>query len=199
MVSWFRDTVIIFFCLSVFVSSMSTGVNKDVIGFPEYEENPLLVNKQNRMPVYLPAKCPENELYYPGDQTDDWICDCRPGFLFHPDTDKCWLAYQQGPCPEEQYLTLPKDSMIPVCVPNPCKTYSMVPWKGQCEKLGSSVCGDTFPAKVLWVNATTSTIDCVKIHINNRFSIDLEIEVTTTCPLGCRRHLHNECTPEIVV
>ncbi|CAH2208066.1 jg16078, partial [Pararge aegeria aegeria] len=120
-------------------------------------------------------------------------------FLFHPDTDKCWLAYERGACPEEQYLVLPKDSMIPICVPNPCRTDSMVLWNGQCQKLGSSVCGNTFPAKVLWVNATTSTVDCVIVYLNNRFSIDVEFETNITCPLGCRRNVQNKCTPDRVL
>lgn len=40
---------------------------------------------QDRQPVYMPATCPIGELLYPGDQKDDWICDCRPGnksFIF---------------------------------------------------------------------------------------------------------------------
>ncbi|XP_034834246.2 uncharacterized protein [Maniola hyperantus] len=190
MISWFRSIIIL--SLSLLVTARDTRVNKHVIGFPEYEENPLLANKQNRVPVYLPSTCPDNELYYPGDQTDDWICDCRPGYLFHPDSDKCWLAYQRGPCPAEQYLVLPTDSMIPVCVPNPCKTDSMVEWNGQCHLLGSNVCGNKFPAEVLWINATTISVDCVKVYVNNRFSLDADFESTTTCPPGCRRSVHNQ-------
>lgn len=129
------------------------------------------------------------------------LCNCYscflfiPGFLFHPDTDKCWLAYQRGPCPEGQYLILPEDSMIPVCVPNPCKTDSTVLWKESCQILGASVCGNTYPAKVLWVNATTITIDCVTVYLNNRFSVELDYETSTACPRGGWRSIENKCTP----
>lgn len=44
---YFR-TVLIVCIISLLVSSsaIAAGVNKDVIGFPEYEENPQLLNKQ---------------------------------------------------------------------------------------------------------------------------------------------------------
>ncbi|CAH2045648.1 unnamed protein product, partial [Iphiclides podalirius] len=126
-------------------------MDKGAIGFPENDENPKSANKQNRVPVFLPAKCPENELYYPGDQDSDWICDCRPGYLYHPGTDACWLAYKRGPCPAGQYLVLPKTSVIPICDNNPCIADNLVMWQGKCEVLGViAPCGNKYPPKALW-------------------------------------------------
>ncbi|KAI8425215.1 hypothetical protein MSG28_007029 [Choristoneura fumiferana] len=102
----------------------SQKVTQDVIGFPEMEEN-----NKTRQPVFLPSMCPENELYYPGDQKDDWICDCRPAHIYQPATDKCWPAYRKGPCEEEHYLVLPPNSFIPVCEKNPCRLDSFVVFK----------------------------------------------------------------------
>lgn len=31
-----------------------------------------------KKPVYIPGKCKQNELLYPG-HNNDWICDCNPG------------------------------------------------------------------------------------------------------------------------
>ncbi|CAG4931827.1 unnamed protein product [Parnassius apollo] len=172
-------------------------MDKGAIGFPEIEENPKFENKQNRQPVFLPSMCPTNELYYPGDQQYDWICDCRPGYLYHPATDACWLAYQRGPCPKGQYLVLPKTSVIPVCEINPCIGDNLVMWHEKCETLGSfTPCGKTYPASALWVNATTITIDCVKIYmeIEPRFSQD-NIGEQVLCPPGCKRSIKSQCVP----
>lgn len=34
---------------------------------------------KDKGPVYLPSRCKIGELFYPGDQSDDWVCDCTPG------------------------------------------------------------------------------------------------------------------------
>ncbi|CAK1552268.1 unnamed protein product [Leptosia nina] len=168
-------------------------ITKDTIGFPESEENLNLVNKKERYPVYLPSMCGENELYYPGDQEDDWICDCRPGYLYYPEKDSCWPAFRRGPCNDKEHLRLPHNSIIPVCVKNPCND-GFVVWKGTCQRLGSTApCKIEFPPAVLWVNATTMSLGCVPLNFHIRSEIAYE---NAKCPLGCKRHVQGLCVPE---
>ncbi|XP_068619243.1 uncharacterized protein [Battus philenor] len=195
-----RYNIILLLCFVIFINvtkgQKMISMMNDAIGFPESDENTINANK-NRQPIYIPSVCPVNELYYPGNQKYDWICDCRPGYLYHPATDTCWLAYQRGPCPEGQYLVLPKSSVIPVCENNPCAKDNLVEWKGKCEALGSSApCGVTYPASALWVNATTVTVECVKVYIESRFStFDTEV-LSTLCLPGCKRRINNKCMPD---
>ncbi|XP_045502864.1 uncharacterized protein LOC123699866 [Colias croceus] len=180
--------------VSLFVSVKSAKIIKDAIGFPEVEENIILVNKQDRLPVFLPSTCRENELYYPGDQKDDWICDCRPGYLYHPDSDACWPSFRRGPCKEDEHLILlALTSVIPVCNKNPCED-GLVLWNGKCEALGAmEPCRNVFPLSTLWINATTVTVDCVPINIDNRFVSD----IGDTCLPGCKRSIKKKCMPLI--
>ncbi|XP_014371870.2 uncharacterized protein LOC106721446 [Papilio machaon] len=191
--------VIVLVC---FIMCINVGLGeqmpKGAIGFPEVEENPKVSNKQDRQPIYLPSVCPENELYYPGDHKTDWICDCRPGYLYHPATDRCWLAYQRGPCSEGQYLVLPKSSVLPICEINPCISDDTVMYNGNCTTLGDMrPCGLSYPAKVVWINATTIKVDCVKVYVDNRFSSNIEEEVFALCPPGCKRSVNLQCTPDV--
>ncbi|CAH2094529.1 unnamed protein product [Euphydryas editha] len=140
--------------------------------------------------------CPANELFYPGDQKDDWICDCRPGYLYHPPSDACWAAYQRGPCATNEYLTLPKNTVIPVCTKNPCSADTLVPFRGQCLQLGSTApCGvNKFPTEILWVNATTLNIECTQVNIDQQSvsNIHYKPEDIHCCP-GCKRYIENKC------
>ncbi|GBP61168.1 hypothetical protein EVAR_28376_1 [Eumeta japonica] len=141
--------------------------------------------------------CPANELYYPGDQKDDWICDCRPAYLYHPASDSCWPAWTRGPCAEKQYLVLPSNTVIPVCEQNPCDD-GKVPWNTKCETLGSSQpCVHLFPptVAVLGVNATTLAIECVALTFSSRLT---ESNNISGCSPGCRRNVKGECTFPIV-
>lgn len=38
---------------------------------------------QNKKPVLTPIRCGANELLYPGDDIDDWMCDCKPGIFMN--------------------------------------------------------------------------------------------------------------------
>ncbi|KAJ2953268.1 hypothetical protein O0L34_g848 [Tuta absoluta] len=169
----------------------------NAIGFPEVEENPNLANRENRKPVYLPATCPENELYYPGDQKDDWICDCRPAYIYHPPSDKCWSAFKKGPCTDGNYLVLPSESVIPVCVKNPCVVDDFVQWNGKCERLGSiKPCEHLFPiAAALGVNATTLVVGCVRLNLEARFGEPRPTPPPSLpeCPSGSRRSVNGKC------
>ncbi|XP_041969144.1 uncharacterized protein LOC121725993 [Aricia agestis] len=185
--------LVLMLCLSVTVDSKPRNT-KDSIAFPEIEENINLVNKNDRRPVFLPSMCPENELFYPGDQKDDWICDCRPGYIFHPKTDACWPAYQRGPCDHGSYLILVPNSVIPECVRNPCVSDQMVIFNGKCEKLGATApCGVTFPIKAVFVNATTLDIECTNVNTESPFNQKIVEEPLKSCPPGCKRVIQNKC------
>ncbi|CAG9789197.1 unnamed protein product [Diatraea saccharalis] len=174
------------------------NVSKNSIGFPEIEENNNLKNKDNRQPVFMPATCPPNELYYPGDQKDDWICDCRPAFLYHPQSDSCWSAFQRGPCAVNEYLILPKDSVIPICVKNPCGADTYVIFNGKCEMLGSiSACAHLYPiVAAVGVNATTLEIDCVKLNLESRFGEGQPVPTVDrlgNCQPGSKSSVNRKC------
>ncbi|XP_032521626.2 uncharacterized protein LOC116773308 [Danaus plexippus] len=180
---------IFFLVFGVLSCSKNVQKSNDAIGFPEIEENPLMANKQNRQPVYIPSICPENELLYPGDQADDWIFDCRPGHLYHPTTDKCWPAYREGPCGSGQYIVLPDNSSVPVCVRNPCLVEGFVVWNGKCEVLGNS-CGEKFPISLLSIDAVTLKVACVRLdEVESRFSLNVQ----STCLAGSKRNIKSKC------
>ncbi|CAB3246129.1 unnamed protein product [Arctia plantaginis] len=193
MCSW--TSVIVLF---LFTSATIAGKRKsepESIGFPESEEDPALANKDDRQPVYIPATCPIGELFYPGDQKDDWICDCRPAYLYHPKTDQCWPAYRMGPCSNGYYLVLGPDSAIPYCEKNPCIIDSMVMYSGKCELLNTiSPCNSVWPDfEVLTVNSTTLTITCEKLIFETRFK---EKEtIFPKCPTGGKRSINGKCRP----
>ncbi|KAJ0173730.1 hypothetical protein K1T71_010879 [Dendrolimus kikuchii] len=189
-------------CFILCVSGAKNAA-KDAIGFPEVEENTAAQNKENRLPVYLPAACPMNELYYPGDQKDDWICDCRPAYLYHPDSDMCWPAYRQGPCQGGFHLILPQNSAIPVCVKNDCTIDSYVMWNGKCEKMNTlSPCISDFTRyapMILGVNATTLTIDCIPLEVKSRFSVDPVTSRSNVCANGSKRNVGGQRAADAVL
>lgn len=177
--------------LFAFTVNVLTAKNmKDAIGFPEVEENHNLKNRENRQPVYVPSICTENELYYPGDQKDDWICDCRPAYIYHPKSDSCWPAWRQGPCNASEYLTLKNDTVIPSCEPNPCKKDGAVIFDRLCWNLGATApCVHMYPIPAaLGVNATNLAIECVHLKLDNRFGDNnFNVELMGHCVPGSKR------------
>ncbi|KAH9630813.1 hypothetical protein HF086_001041 [Spodoptera exigua] len=159
---------------------------QDAIGFPEVEEDQNSVNKDNRQPVYIPSMCPDSELYYPGDQKDDWICDCRP-------------AYRKGPCQDGEYLVLKPESAIPVCEKNPCAVDTYVPYNGRCEQLATiAPCRHMWPIPAaLSVNATNLAVTCERLNLESRFGEDASPMVLVPCPPGCKRSINGKCTPVV--
>lgn len=138
--------------------------------------------------------CKDGELYYPGDQGDDWVCDCKPGtekillirracniffrilvvdmlimiyfnpcagYVFYPPRSQCFAAYKKGPCGPRHYLVLPKSSVIPECVPNPCIHDNHVNFRGNCYELNKAgPCPVPELMNVIGVNETTLEIIC---------------------------------------
>ncbi|XP_075982856.1 uncharacterized protein LOC142981069 [Anticarsia gemmatalis] len=184
-------------CLVIGVT-IAKNNTRESIGFPEAEEDANLSNKDNRQPVYIPAMCPVNELFYPGDQKDDWICDCRPAYLYHPRSDACWPAYRKGPCDEGQYLVLQKDSAIPVCEKNPCTADNFVQYQGRCEKLATiEPCRHLWPIPAaLAVNSTSLIVNCERLNFESRFGDPVKPSLNSVqCPPGCKRSINGKCTP----
>ncbi|KOB76716.1 Uncharacterized protein OBRU01_05670 [Operophtera brumata] len=120
----------------------------------------------NRVPVFLPAMCPTNELYYPGDQKDDWICDCRP------DIPIC----EKNPCATDGTVSWN----------GKCETLGST---GPCNFTYSG------PA-VLEVNATSLVVSCVRLRVPGRTSVPSSPSVPDVqCPPGCKRSISGKCVP----
>ncbi|XP_034940001.1 uncharacterized protein [Chelonus insularis] len=143
-----------------------------------------------RIPVYIPEKCPENMLLYPGGGNKSaWICDCRPRFLYFPLSNECHEAYRQGPCQPEEYVVLPVGEVLPKCEPNPCKIDGQVRFNDVCYNLRTKG-GPCAPDGVLGVNETTFQIQCIPTDVAPFIIINAP---TTPCPPGSRRTALGMC------
>ncbi|KAF2897802.1 hypothetical protein ILUMI_08389 [Ignelater luminosus] len=182
----------------MFTTALLALVCAQDIGFPGLrDEDP--PGKQpprlsdNRIPIHIPGRCPENQILYPGDQKHDWVCDCGPGFIYLPSADGCFAAYRKGPCPDNQILILPKGKVVPECVSNPCRTDGFVRYEDQCYELDKSG-GPCKPASegggIFGVNGTTFALECLK----DTQPLNL-INFPSNCPPGSRRSASN-CRPE---
>ncbi|XP_074029306.1 uncharacterized protein isoform X2 [Leptinotarsa decemlineata] len=135
------------------------------IEFPELPSQRLdSENTEERVPLFAPNRCPENQLLYPGDQQHDWICDCGPGFIYYPPKDFCYAAYRQGPCEKNHHLIIERAEVIPKCVKNPCED-GYARYKGKCYEMGKPN-GPCRPIQegggIFDVNATTLLVECLK-------------------------------------
>ncbi|KAH8311246.1 hypothetical protein KR044_005208, partial [Drosophila immigrans] len=157
-------------------------------------------NLEGRKPLYSPARCSRYQLLYPGDQENDWICDCAPAAVYHPDTDACYPAYRQGPCKTGEILVLYKEKVIPECVVNRCQQDGHFMINDKCYQFGNSnMSSNPCPKKeytfVLGVNPKTLMVDCVQLstQLETRLGIGEEeappnyfIEVAEKCLPGSR-------------
>ncbi|EDV94751.1 uncharacterized protein LOC6567586 [Drosophila grimshawi] len=176
------------------------------------EEVDLDKGKQNlngRKPVYLPARCPRYQLLYPGDQLNDWICDCSPAALYYPETDACYPAYKRGPCKEGEMLVLYKEKVVPECVSNPCQTDGLFRIRDKCFEFGNSnhssnPCPNKELTFVLGVNPRTLMVDCVQLsmQVETRFSLgetapnDYYIDMAEKCMRGSRLVAQGHCSKQ---
>ncbi|XP_055550173.1 fibrillin-2-like [Wyeomyia smithii] len=128
-----------------------------------------MLNARNRTPVYIPEKCLENEILYPGDQDSDWVCDCKPTYVFHPPTRKCYEMYTQGYCENGFMIKLALNAKKPECIPNSCVSddpkVSMVMFKGTCVVLNNydPRCEIGQLKRFVGVNETTHELECINI------------------------------------
>uniref|UniRef100_A0A2M4BY53 Putative secreted protein n=1 Tax=Anopheles marajoara TaxID=58244 RepID=A0A2M4BY53_9DIPT len=140
-------------------------VPEEIFGFPADEQiSHYLQNARNRTPIFVPGKCAENEILYPGDHESDWVCDCRPGHIYYPQMNKCYPLFKQGFCNPGEYVDVMRPSMIVNCTKNVCPGQNMVPYDGNCVELNrhNRICKRV--NRVYWVigvNATTLELGCV--------------------------------------
>lgn len=134
-----------------------------------------------------------------GDNNGDWACDCRPTYLYSPQSLRCYEAFTQGPCNQTSILVLPKGKSVPVCVRNECGA-GKVKYNNNCLKVGSyegckqAVKGaKTF---ILRVDATTLQLNCSS-SLSSRFTEFISEETGTyeevACFLGGKRSQENLC------
>ncbi|XP_060648322.1 uncharacterized protein LOC133837353 [Drosophila sulfurigaster albostrigata] len=167
-------------------------------------------NLEGRKPLYSPARCSRYQLLYPGDQQNDWICDCAPAALYYPETDACYPAYRQGPCKVGEILVLYKEKVIPECVNNPCQQDGHFMIRDKCYEFGNSNhSSNPCPFKeytfVLGVNPKTLMVDCVQLsmQLETRLGVGDEeaaeappyyhIEVAEKCLPGSRLYSQGVC------
>ncbi|KAG4068661.1 hypothetical protein HA402_002352 [Bradysia odoriphaga] len=164
-------------------------------GFPENEEDDASKkNAQNKKPVFLPQQCNENELFYPGDQKDDWVCDCKPGHIYHPKTDRCYSPYRQGPCPANQFLMIPPGQYIPECLTNRCTPDGWVTFKNKCYLLNEAgPCDLAELSYVVAVNTTSLELECIKQNPDIFPRFGEEEMFGTTCLRGSKRSIQGKC------
>ncbi|XP_055550159.1 uncharacterized protein LOC129732846 [Wyeomyia smithii] len=127
-------------------------------------ENPHGQNKHNRTPIYIPGYCGNNEILYPGDQLHDWVCDCRPGHVYHPASRGCFPLYTQAYCASGEYVEIPPGAKLPRCTKNPCKGQE-IPFNGSCvvlNKNNKGACPTIDRIRyVVAVNETTLQLSCI--------------------------------------
>lgn len=145
--------------------------NADLFAFPA---DPSTIdsktNARNRTPVFIPDRCQENEILYPGDQDSDWVCDCKPTFVYHPPTRKCYQMYTQGYCPERTMIYLAPEAKHPECINNPCASANNVPeprvfFNQTCVTLNANHAGCIFGQlnRVIGIDEKTNELACVNL------------------------------------
>ncbi|XP_017480992.1 PREDICTED: uncharacterized protein LOC108370218 [Rhagoletis zephyria] len=161
-------------------------------------------NLAGRIPLYSPSRCKQNELLYPGDHADDWICDCAPASLYYPDSDACHPAFRRGPCEDEYMLVLAPGATIPQCIKNDCKVDGQVKIHQICHEIGSAApCKNAHLSYVLGVNTKTLMLDCVRLSVAVKTRVELEdgdeplydLSKIEMCARGTKRSIEGTCTP----
>lgn len=106
------------------------------------------------------------------------------GYIYHPLTSQCYAAFTKGPCSSDsEYLILPKTSVIPECIQNPCKRVNYVLFNNVCHQLDKpGPCPVPELDNVIGVNETTLEIICTKgfEQIITRFNPNDSKESTTS-------------------
>ncbi|KAG5670962.1 hypothetical protein PVAND_001191 [Polypedilum vanderplanki] len=134
--------------------------------------------KHSRKPIES-DKCEEGELFYPGDNEKDWVCDCKPAYVYHPETLKCYAVYTQGPCKNNEILIMPPKKTIPKCQRNTC-VGTKVSFRGRCVTLNTN---EGCPSTHLFsqVNATSLQLTCA-INLGSRFNENGEEDEENSIP-----------------
>lgn len=137
---------------------------------------------------YWPAKtaCGENEHIYEGRTRDERICDCKPGFIFYPDTKSCYSAFEQGPCEAGKVLKVNLDTIE--CIETGCEERK-VKYQDECYQLGSK--GPCSGNEIVTVNVTSLEISCTEQVLSDNWDNAQSIENISSCPRGGKRE---KCT-----
>ncbi|CAH1101315.1 unnamed protein product [Psylliodes chrysocephalus] len=183
----FRNDVLV----KIVIISAVLGSTLCQIMFPELPTQRLdSDNTQERVPLYAPNICPENQLLYPGYQEHDWVCDCGPTYIYYPPKDSCYPAYRQGPCKNGEHLIIQPGDIIPSCVKNPCED-GFARYKGTCYEMGRPN-GPCRPIKegggIFDVNATNLVVHCLKG--TDRLSL---FSLPKLCTPGSKRDSNGVC------
>ncbi|XP_073814706.1 uncharacterized protein [Musca autumnalis] len=171
------------------------------VGFPDgLETDKSKANLNGRTPIYIPSRCKQHELLYPGDQKDDWVCDCAPAALYYPEKDACYPAFRQGPCAPNQILVLGNNAIIPECIANACGVDGQIQIQKVCYELGQAgPCPNAHLNYVLGVDPKTMHIDCVKPYVvlANRFTLattsPYDLTKAELCARGTKRSIQGVC------
>ncbi|XP_055595734.1 uncharacterized protein LOC129746138 isoform X2 [Uranotaenia lowii] len=179
-----------------------------IIVRPKVEEK-----DNNRTPIFIPGRCGKNEILYPGDQADDWVCDCRPAHVYYPADSACHPLYTQAYCPADHYVEIPAGEKLARCTKNNCEDKKKIPFRSNCVFLNRNndkICPIVQRIKyVVGVNDITLQLDCISSAPLNltripekRFSDD-SIELTADgkvlflkavpCALGSKAYLSGRC------
>lgn len=171
------DAVIKVSCLALLIAGCSSLPANDPVGrqqnsnstdlFAYPAEQSAVESKQNarnRTPIFIPERCQENEILYPGDHENDWVCDCKPTYIYHPQTGKCYQMYTQGYCQPGKILYIERDGKTPKCIPNECKD-GQVKFGEDCGVLNAEhkSCLLAGLKLVIGINEHTHQLECVNI------------------------------------
>jgi len=182
--------ILIVTTLFIKINAMAINEMESDVGFPEIEL-PDFDRTNTRVPLYIPGKCPQNQLLFPGNQASDWVCDCAPGTVYYSPKQTCYPVYRQGPCADKEYLILPKDDFAPQCVKNPCEKDGNVKFDNKCYQLyksGGPCAPEEEVGGIFGINSTTLLPECLKGTDRLSFNYD------NGCPMGSRRQQSEHCS-----
>ncbi|XP_053679526.1 uncharacterized protein LOC128730501 [Anopheles nili] len=121
-------------------------------------------NARNRTPIFIPNKCAEDEILYPGDHEHDWVCDCKPTYIYDTRQQKCYQMYTQGSCQSGSVMYIEPKGKTAVCIENPCPD-GKVQFMGECAVLNEEhrLCLLANIKLVVGINEDTHQLECVNI------------------------------------
>ncbi|XP_019530630.2 uncharacterized protein LOC109402412 [Aedes albopictus] len=157
--------------------SKSQNETRDLFAYPEEQfSNNHNQDAKNRTPVYIPNWCQKNEILYPSDEGNDWVCDCKPTFVYHPPSRQCYQLFTKAFCEDGYMVTLPNpDSKQPKCVFNPCykRNVNLVLFNNECVELNAYYVKCSIDKLRLIVAVQENNmLGCVHISVNPYNKID---------------------------
>uniref|UniRef100_A0AAG5CWU2 DUF4789 domain-containing protein n=1 Tax=Anopheles atroparvus TaxID=41427 RepID=A0AAG5CWU2_ANOAO len=165
-------TVAKLICLAVLIvgccSLPATDKNStDIFAYPaEQSAVESKQNARNRTPIYIPKRCGHDEILYPGDHETDWVCDCKPTYVYHAASQKCYQMYTKGFCDPGKILYIAPNGKVPECIDNRCGD-GKVAFKNDCVVLNKEhhICyiPELKLKMVVGINEETHNLECINI------------------------------------